>query len=445
MSLPRIRALIFVWCVCALPAHAQRGFGNFGSFDNARFLRYPFDKWAAENAKPQIRWNVRIDPPRLSPHQRMVAGLHISVDGDEIRRHQNTGPIIMFVRIEDSAGHRYQTGGQRPIALLHRGAQFLDLDYDVSAFLLPGDYFVSLAVCDGRTLEHSFVRRRLHVSAINADPLPDAWNGLPPVEFLPLNGIPDAWYIPQLRSRIRLPIETQRPVRVELLVNTTPSELGSLISFRRNMELVVPSLKVLMGIAPSNGSAGLSIIDLNRRAMSDAQADLLAADWPQFRSSFAELSPVTVDAKTLAGQRGMLDYFAREATRLLGPTDQPDGVAHALIVLSAPVYFTRQDKPPPPPEVPSDPRRRVFYISYSPIAAVVLPGTLPAGRSGAATVDSAPEAGSTIRRPLYIFTDDLEHVLKPMGARVFRVSKPEEFRKALAAILDEIGKMPAGR
>jgi len=50
-----------------------------------------------------------------------------------------------------------------------------------------------LAVCDTRTLEHSFVRRRLHIDAINSEPLPNMWKGLLPVEFLPVSGNPEAW------------------------------------------------------------------------------------------------------------------------------------------------------------------------------------------------------------------------------------------------------------
>lgn len=36
-------------------------------------------------------------------------------------------------------------------------------------------------------------------------------------------------------------------------------------------------------------------------------------------------------------------------------------------------------------------------------------------------------------------------MLRYLGARVFRVTKPEEFRKALGAIPDEIGKVQSGR
>jgi hypothetical protein len=217
---------------------------------------------------------------------------------------------------------------------------------------------------------------------------------------------------------------------VEVMLNTTPADQGSVSMFRQNMELVVPSLKVLSGIDPSRGSVGLSVIDLDRRAPSYDQPDLHEViwtwgDWLKLRPAFAESHTATIDAKTLAGQSKMLDYFSREAARRVG-LDQPGpaGIssdqAHVLIVLSAPVFFTKQD-PAPLPDLPPDPNHRIFYIRY------------------------APAVPSLSEGSLYMFTDDLERVLKPMGARVFRVSKPEDFRKALGNILDVIAGIQVSR
>ena len=214
------------------------------------------------------------------------------------------------------------------------------------------------------------------------------------------------------------------------MLNTTPSDQGSVSMFRQNMELVVPSLKVLSGIDPKNGSMGLSVIDLDRRAPSYEQPDLRSViwtwgDWLKLRPALSDSHTATIDAKTLAGQSRMLEYFSREAAHRVG-LDVPDsgdsasGVAHVLIVLSAPVFFTHQDKAPPP-DMPPDPNHRIFYLRYAPPQTALSEGSL------------------------YMFTDDLEHILKPMGARVFRVSKPEDFRKALGSILDVIAGVQVGR
>src|SRR5580704_14230027 len=407
--------IALLWAFFAISASPQRGPANAqrGPAD-APFLRYPFEQWAAANSKPQLKWNVRVAPARLSPHQRLIAQVHISVDDDEVRRHHPSAQMIVFVQIEDSDRRRYRISNQTLVSRLRKGDRFAQLNYDVSAFLLPGDYAISLAVCDSRTLEHSFIRHQVHVAEISSDPLPGAWNGMPKVEFLPVTGNPDAWFLPQLHSRIRLPLVTERPVRVELLVNTTSTAPGSVNSFRQNMELVVPSLKVLAGIEPANGSIGLTVIDLARHALSYEQPDLRgvtwnANDWSRLRPAFNELGNVTVDAKTLAGQRRMLDYFAAEAARRAGQDSSgaagsETGPARALIVLSAPVFFTQQDKGPLP-DLPPDPARRLFYIRYSPQAILI-----PSDDSAASASGIGPNRPGTprLRVPLYPFADDLE-------------------------------------
>ncbi|HVW09262.1 MAG TPA: hypothetical protein VHC90_11810, partial [Bryobacteraceae bacterium] len=275
----------------ALTAHAQRG-------GSAYFSRFPFDSWAAENAKPGIRWNVELESARLSPHQRLSSTIRIQVDGSELQSRQG-GQIIAFLRIEDASGARFQMANTVWLRPLNKGDSFDRLTATFTAFILPGDYTVSLAVCDPKTLRHSFTRRTYHVAPVKSDPLPDAWRDLPAVEFTQQDSIPYSWYQPQLRSVLRLPAANAKPVRIELLVNITPSDLGSISEFRSNMQVVVPSMKVLMGLNPSAGSVGLSLADLNLQKMVYEQPDLRIAnigrgaapgrgEWPHLRPIFTD-------------------------------------------------------------------------------------------------------------------------------------------------------------
>src|SRR6185312_2288083 len=221
-----MKSIAFLFCLlAAVSAHAQRG-------GNPLFSRYPFDAWAAENAKPGIRWNIGLEPAHLTAHQRLSASLRIHVDGSELKR-RTGGQFIAFIRIEDASGRRYQTANSVSVQPLN---SYGELSMTFTAFFLPGDYVISIAVCDPETLAHSFTRRRYHVAPVKSDPLAVAWNGLPAVEFIQQDFIPYSWYQPQLRSVIRLPVATEKPVRVELLVNITPSNLGSLNEFRGNMQ-----------------------------------------------------------------------------------------------------------------------------------------------------------------------------------------------------------------
>ncbi|HVV43956.1 MAG TPA: hypothetical protein VHC72_02095 [Bryobacteraceae bacterium] len=397
----------------AVSAQAQRGGAQL-------FSRYPFDAWAAESAKPGIRWDVDLEGARLTPHQRLSARIRIRVDDSEVRRRQGS-QIVAFIRIEDASGRRYQTASTSWIRPLHEGGAYGDLTVTFAAFFLPGDYVISLAACDPKTLDHSFTRRRYHVGAIRSDPLPDAWKDLPAVEFIQQDFIPYSWYQPQLRSVIRLPVANEKPVRIELLVNITPSNLGSLSQFRNNMQLVIPSMKVLMGIEPASGSVGLTIADINRQALVYEQPNLLISnigrgappgrsEWSHLRPILSDFSTAKVEAQTLAGQHRMLGFISGTLSRLLAPPDPP----RVLIVLSAPANFSHQQTAPPA-ELPPDPRRRVFYLRYAPF---------PPHQRGE-WLDA-------------MFADDIERILRPQGARIFRITSPEQFRKALAAILREI-------
>lgn len=444
MTFPRAIAVIALFAASVVSAgllEAQRGFRgpdrNPGSFF---FSRYPFDRWATENAKPQIHWSVQINSPHLSPHQRLLQQIDIAINGSELRSRSDNTQLMAFVRIDDAGGQRYQYVNLSRVSAANR-KQIQEIDFHFPLFILPGDYTVSLAICDSRTLEHSFARRQLHIAAITPinqqDPLAGAWKDLPSVEFIPVNGIPDSWYVPQIPERLSLPLQTSRPTHIQLLVNTTPAVPGTISELRRNMENVVPSLKALMGIDPAQGSIGLSIVDLARRAFTYEEPDLRAtppSEWPRrnlnrFRAAFAETRTTVVDVRTLEGQRRTLNYLSVEVTRLLGPQNSTDAMRHVVIVLSAPFYFNDQDKPPLP-DLPADPARRLFYISYSPLAIL--------------QTDGIP-GPSTLRVPLYRSSDDIEHTLKPMGARVFHVSRPEEFRKALGAILAEISAAEPAR
>ena len=78
---------------------------------------------------------------------------------------------------------------------------------------------------------------------------------------------------------------------------------------------------------------------------------------------------------------------------------------------------------------------RVFYIRYKPAPRIIVgrPDDPDLRRGRMPTVD--------LRTDLLSQIDQLEPLLKPLEPRLFDVSTPEQFRKALAAILAEIAKL----
>ncbi len=374
------------------------------------FSQVPFDQWRASGKQSLVHWSADLVPPELSAFQRIATGIRIQVDSPELPKHH----AVVLTEFEDAGGGVWQTHGE-----LGRG-----LDFVQSAFVLPGDYSVSVAIYDPVTRKHGFTQRKLHVAPLKVEPLPGAWEGLPRVEFFSAAAdTPDAWYLPSITSRLRLPLQTQHKVHIDVLVNTSPSESvsDSLGELRRNMSAVIPAMKTFSQLDLTNGSMDFALLDLTR------QRNINAANWDEMRVFFAETNPGIIDVHALDGRWKMRSFFADQLTR-----ETAREQAHAVIVLSGPAFFpdwetgTKID-------LPSDPLHRVFYIRCRLIPHSVLEPR-PRPRPG---VRPRPLRPNFFRLPL----DDLEKPLESSGAMLFDVITPEQFRRVLAAVIGQISRM----
>jgi hypothetical protein len=390
------------------------------------FTRYPFDRWLADGEHTQVRWTTHIETPHLTAHQRLSARIDIAVEAKEIQKRRGRGEIVTFVQIEDAIGHRWRTHNTYSLRAIPPDVKTHAILYSQEVFILPGDYTFTLATCDSSTREYSLARRTLHVSPLRADPLPAAWAGLQPVEFVQRFEAPDSWFQPYIRGRVRLPLETRRPVHLDLVMNMTPSERvsGSVHTFRRNMSVLVPALKLLSNLEPSKGTLDVALLDLTRRTIWE-QKNVRGLDWNRMRALFSDANPGVIDAQSLAVKAQMAQFFWDQMLDRLRP-DAGSDTLHVMIVLSAPAFLEHQFKVEPA-SFPKDPNRKVFYLRYrpTPLARVAFD---PFNRAPMPTAMSLP-------------SDDLEHTLKSLDARVYSAVTAEEFRKAVSNVMAEVGKM----
>jgi hypothetical protein len=288
---------------------------------------------------------------------------------------------------------------------------------------VPGDYKVAIAACDSVTGEYSFALRALHVPELRGETLAAAWRDLPPVEFVRPLEVPDNWFQPYIRGRLRVGMETTRAVHVELVMNMTPSDRasGSLRVFRRNMSVLVPALKVLAAMDVPNGTIDVTLLDLTRQKVWE-QKGARGLDWAKMRPPLADNQPGVIDAQSLAAKAQMVRFFREQVLDRARGNGGRDELT-VVIVLSAPAFLEHQFHLEPA-NLERDPNRKIFYLRYRPLPprpALDSPAVAP-------VVSGIP-------------SDDLEHALKPLDARVFTSSSPEEFRRALSAMLADVRKM----
>jgi hypothetical protein len=144
----------------------------------------------------------------------------------------------------------------------------------------------------------------------------------------------------------------------------------------------------------------------------------------------------------------MREYFVREIARRAGNS----GPSRWLIVMSGPLNFSHQEETLIP-ELPPDSNRHIVYLRFSGgfgngmpgIAPLVLgpnvqiapPRRIHGPMPGLGTVIPMPPGRGRGMMDLP-YPDDLERVLKPMGAQIVSVTNPDVFRKTIASLIQEI-------
>jgi len=432
-------------------ASASTAADSRGVLDPA-FRRVPFDQWVAKSEPAQIHWSVNVSKARLSSHQRLQTKIEALVDDRELAKRRGKGGLVMLVQFKDSDGRRYQSHAAMDLRDMKDPGRGAEAVFSLDALVTPGSYGITTVIFDPATGEHSVVQRTLRVDALGNDPLPDAWKDLPPVELLSVAEPPDAWFLPRITGRLHLPIGANRPVRVDLLMNASPSDDGDGpkvgIAANWNLGVLVPAMKALSQLDAGDGSVNIAVLDLMRRQIPFEQKMEGNLDWPRLKAAIEEANPNVIDVHALQNREQNAQFFVTEVARrisaasaaLESDTGEPFRV---VIVLSAPMAFhSGADMHPITVAAPRN--CRVFYIRYHAYAPVVLPrmpedfGT-PRGlaRSRRAGSPSPVPPGAGAHEP----ADSLERTLRPLQPQLFDVVTPEEFRKALGKMLEEISRM----
>jgi hypothetical protein len=420
----RIFPLLLIGC---LEAFVQEG------VPDPVFQKVPFDEWLKGGEDARIRFTMKVMPARLSVHQRMAVMVGVEVDGSEFVKRPKSGQVVVFLEIRDRDGRVYRT--HRPLTFddSQKTSNLAAIHFEQSTFMTPGEYHVAVAVYDILSKEHSLKRTKLHVPEVAHDPLPGVWRDIPAVEFVPVADPLEHWYLPEITSRLYLPVANEKAVRIEVVVNESPTETAMRRTGRvstRNMGNLVPALKVISQMQVQNGSLNVTLLDLERRKVSFSQEEVKTLDWERLKAALVENDPNTIDVHALENHEQNAQFFVSEIRKRL---EIETGATRVLIVLSGPMAFSKgQDLRPI--EAAPEPGSRVFYIRYNPPQPPILPGMMgPGGRSTRPPMTIPPRGVST--------DDSLARTLKPLAPRVFDVTNPLEFRSALASIVGEISGM----
>jgi hypothetical protein len=235
-------------------------------------------------------------------------------------------------------------------------------------------------------------------------------------------------FVPSLSGRLDLPLATEKHTPIDVILNVDPSVWDSegLRSLRGNISVFLAELQVIGQLELRNASLNLLVLDLARQRVVYQQDQVAALNWPALQQALKADDPNKIEVEELENTGTIARFFASRAGDRVSL-----GAPRALIILSGPVTLEHGKTQPHSVELPAAPGARVFYVRY----------LNPGGHRVIYAPFSGPLAGmmgTALWNPVELL-DQLEPVLKPLSPRRFDVETPLDFRKALAAILDELG------
>lgn len=431
----RLPALSYAILLCAFSLLSPARASAQSKSPDTEFTQIPFDRWVAEGPREQIPWKVIVKPPALSVYQRLLACVEVRIDGKEVIPRQGKGQLVTLIQMSDSSGRTYREHGDYNFEKVDPEIRKSNLIFSFDVLVVPGEYGIALVLYDSATQERSVTLRTLHVDAFRNDPLVGSWRDFPPVEILPQEDTPDAWYRPTLAGRFYLPLKTRSRVRIEVLANLAS---GRRRSSEGTLGYILPLIKLFSQVEVTNGSLDVAAIDIDRRRVSFEQPGGRDLDWPRLKAALRESNPDVIDVASLAGRKQNASFFATEMVRRIsGHGDSggspAGGDPRVFIVLSSGVRFDDGTKVHPI-QLDGPCNCRVFYLRFVPahnsrIVGFQVPPPTPSARR----MPNPPD-----RMTPY---DSLPDILKPLHPRVFTVQSPEVVRRALARMLSEISQM----
>jgi hypothetical protein len=431
----------------ATPARAQEP-----TIDSV-FADAPFDKWAAQGPREEVPWKVHMSADRLSFHQRLIATIQVEVPGPELLKRSHDEHITLLIEVRNGQGVSSRNYGLLELDNLKPEMKRSDVEFSWQAFAVPGQYEVSVALWDKKSGEHNFLHRLFHVDAYRNDPLPEMWRGLDVFEFWSTKRDgPDYMFHSDIEGRPNLALATRRPIHMEVLLDLTPSAeifRGNYGHYNHYLGAALPTFKLFNQITLSNGSRSAEAVDVVQRHVVFEQNDGKDLDWTTLRKALSpDNGPGVVSVKDLKNKQQSPVYLREEIVRRLKAA--PDQAAkpggkplHVFVLIGSPMDFYTFPKLP---EIETGEENDcvIYYIQFD-IFEHEQPRTHDptrhSNRGFNRDRNSDRDADNFERGRFNGNVGSVEKMMKPLKTRAFQVRSPDDVRRALAKVMEEVGRM----
>ena len=396
---------LWLFCVCLLVfAFSFAAFAKEDDF-GLDLRSIPIAQWLNAGETDEIAWNLQVGDASLRMDQRLEVLYTARIRAKDLNRAGATHALFLVSRISRPAGEWLNPPMISRQAIEKPLPGNAQVRFDARAFVQPGEYVLWLVLFDRDTGKHNVARRRIRIPEISNDPLPDALTTLPLVEFPQSSGQGNG--VLAVSSKLFLPVETKRPLEVELILPISPPEQWTQRQrlVRSYTDNTVGALAALSQMELSQGSISIAGLDLARHEIQFEQRDLHNVDWPALLGAVEKANSPEITAAALEGRKANGAFF-REflSDQLAFGTSSSEPLRVFIVITSSLLFESGSDLTPL--QVDGDCNCRVYHLRF--------------------------------RLNVNDVFDQLGNLMKPLRPRTFNLMTPRDLRKAIAVIIEEL-------
>jgi hypothetical protein len=342
----------------------------------------PLRDWLSQGERKTFASNIRILGPSLTFQQRYRVWVKATFPTPSLQKGSVQRDLHFFIKVADETGKWFDGETYNHYKVEKKFEKKIDLVLEGGLYLQPGTYTIAVVVYDAVLQEHNVAFRHVTVRPPKHDALPELLSEVTRVEF-PLD--PVEGVVSPASGHASLPVKTDRPVELDVIVDLTPYAAATTITDLENERrihsasgrgagdpfpnpgLAVPPItpaigmrrpisvgmrrgvkgfqsrlleaaSVLSDIDLKNGCTRVTVFNaLSRRTVMTAQP-ALSADWLKIWDDVIHTNLDLVGVDELAGSVESAKFFSDQVEKLM--SQAPDCHANRARPLRVLVLFS---------------------------------------------------------------------------------------------------------
>jgi hypothetical protein len=368
----------------------------------------PISDWLNAGDHTGIPWDFTVREPYLRVDQRIEVLFTGSIDAKDLNKAGAQHELFLISRVSTSDGEWLNETSVARQDIEDQLARHVQVQFVMRMVVQPGDYILWAVLYDRKTGKYNVAKRHFKVSELRGDPLPDLYRRMPLVEFPEAPDDKNA--LGFVNGQLYLPVHNKRPLQVELISMLSPPEqwTGRSRILRAHNDDTVGALAALSQIELTDGTISITGLDLVRRQVLFNQRDFKRVRWNSLMEAIKKAQSPNISASALEGSKNNAAFFREFLDeRLTTEPVEGDPLRVIIVVTSSRLFENGSDLRPL--QIEGDCHCRVYYLRF--------------------------------RLNVNDVFDQLEKLIKPLRPHIFNLLSARDLRKALAEIVDDLGKM----